>query len=160
MCKRPWRILGNSGRYLFLCYCLVLGALILTGCGAYKYGSLQSSQEADRIFEKNQLIPNHTYYYSGNQRIPFAIIGIDNNYSLRAGKAWKPFELDPTILNQLKYRMAHVYSLNPRGSWILDHEKNRVGIWYSSRSMTKVRIEKDRQIMVVAPEPPDLRGLP
>jgi hypothetical protein len=159
MCKKQWRVFETIGRYLYLCFSLALGALFLSGCGAYKYGSLQYSPEANQMFENNQLIPNYTYYYSGFQRIPYGIIGIDNNYSLRSG-TWKPFELDSKVLNQLKYRMAHVYSLNPRGSWILDHEGNRVGIWYSSKNVTKVRIEKNKQIVVVSPEPPDLRGIP
>jgi hypothetical protein len=161
MNKKQWCMFGATGRYLYLCLGLALAAFFLGGCGgAYKYGSLQYSPQADQKFEKNQLIPNYTYYYSGFQRVPYGIIGIDNNYSLRPSRAWRPFELDPTILNQLKYRMAHVYSLNPRGSWILDHEGNRVGIWYSSQNVTKVRVEKNRQIMVASPEPPDLRGIP
>ena len=159
MCKKQLRLFGTTGRYLYICFSLALGALFLSGCGAYKYGSLQYSSEANQMFESNQLIPNYTYYYSGFQRIPYGIIGIDNNYSLRSG-TWKPFELDPTVLNQLKYRMAHVYSLNPRGSWIMDHEGNRVGIWYSSQNVAKIRLEENMQISVAAPEPPDLRGIP
>ena len=161
MCKKQRRIFGTGGRYLYLCFCLALGALFLSGCGAYKYGSLQYSPEADQKFEKNQLIPDYTYYYTGFQRIPYAIIGIDNQYSLRPGrKTWKQIELNTTLLNQLKYRMAHVYSINPRGSWILDHEGSRVGIWYSSQNVSKIRIEQNRQITVTSPEPPDLRGIP
>jgi hypothetical protein len=56
--------------------------------------------------------------------------------------------------------MANVYSLDPRGAWILDAEGNRVGIWYSSQNQTKIKIEKDRQLVVLTPEPPDLRGIP
>jgi len=52
-----------------------------------------------------------------------------------------------------------VYSLNPRGAWILDHEGNRLGIWYSSQYQTLVKQEKDGRIVVVTPEPPDLRGV-
>jgi len=63
-------------------------------------------------------------------------------------------------LNQLIYRMEHVYSLEPRGAWILDQDGNRVGIWYSSRYQTTVKIEKDNYVVVVTPEPPDLRGIP
>jgi hypothetical protein len=159
MSKRHLRRFGTIGRYLYLCISLALGATFLDGCGPSSYGSLQYSPEANQMFENNQLIPNYTYYYSGFQRVPYGIIGIDNNYTLRSS-IWKPFELDPEVLKQLSYRMDQVYTLNPRASWILDQEGNRVGIWYSSQSATKIRIEENRQIVVLAPEPPDLRGIP
>jgi len=159
MSKRQLRVFGTTGRYLYLCVSLALGAISLVGCGPSNYGSLQYSPEANQMFENNQLIPNYTYYYSGFQRIPYGIIGIDNSYSLSSSR-WKPFELNPEVLNKLSYRMAQVYSLNPRGSWILDQEGNRVGIWYSSRNETKIKIKENRKIVVLAPEPPDLRGIP
>ena len=159
MCKNPMQAAEADIRFLLGCFVLVLVAKVLNGCGTSNYGSLQNSPEASQIFENNQLIPNYTYYYSGFQRIPYGIIGIDNSYALRSS-AWKPFELNPQVLNQLSYRMAQVYSLNPRGAWILDPAGKRVGIWYSSRNQTKIKIEKDNQVVVVTPEPPDLRGIP
>ncbi len=159
MFKKPSHESGSAGRWLYLCSSLVMGVMSIAACATSNYGSLQFSPEASQVFDNNQLIPNYTYYFSGFQRIPNGIIGIDNNYRLRSS-VWKPFELNPEVLNQLSYRMAQVYSLNPRGAWILDPEGHRVGIWYSSRNQTKIRIEKDRQIVVVAPEPPDLRGIP
>jgi len=159
MFNRQLRVTRTVGRFLLVWVIPVLGAVVLAGCGTSNNGRLQSSSEADQIFKNNQLLPDHTYYYSGFQRVPYGIIGIDNNFTLRSS-VWKPFELNPTVLKQLSYRMANVYSLDPRGAWILDAEGNRVGIWYSSRNQTKIKIEKDRQIVVVAPEPPDLRGIP
>ena len=159
MFNRQLRVTRTVGRFLLVWVSLVLGAVVLAGCGTSANGRLQSSSEADQIFKNNQLLPDHTYYYSGFQRVPYGIIGIDKNYTLRSS-VWKPFELNPTVLKQLSYRMANVYSLDPRGAWILDAEGNRVGIWYSSRNQTKIKIEKDRQIVVVTPEPPDLRGIP
>jgi len=159
MFNRQLRVTRTVGRFLLAWVSLVLGAMVLAGCGTSNNGRLQSSSEADQIFKNNQLLPDYTYYFSGFQRIPYGIIGIDNNYTLRSS-VWKPFELNPTVLKQLSYRMANVYSLDPRGAWILDAEDNRVGIWYSSRNQTKIKIEKDRQLFVLTPEPPDLRGNP
>jgi hypothetical protein len=159
MFKRKSGVPRITDHILRLCFILVVGTMVLSGCGTSNNGRLQNSREASQIFENNQLLPNHTYYYSGFQRIPYGIIGIDDTYTLRSSH-WRPIELNPTLLNQLKYRMAHVYSLNPRGAWILDPEGNRVGIWYSSQSTTRIRIEKNNQIVVVTPEPPDLRGIP
>ena len=154
MFNRQLCVTETAGRFLFVWFSLVLGAVVLAGCGATNYGRLQSSSEADQIFKNHQLLPDHTYYFSGFQRIPYGIIGIDNNYTLRSS-SWKPM-----VLKQLSYRMAHVYSLDPQGAWILDAEGNRMGIWYSSRNHTKIKVEKDKQVVVVTPEPPDLRGIP
>jgi hypothetical protein len=159
MFERKSSVTEKAGCILRLCFILVLGAMVLSGCGTSNNGRLQKSREASQIFKNNQVLPDYTYYYSGYQRIPYGIIGIDNTYTLRSNQ-WKPIELNPTLLNQLKFRMAHVYSLDPRGSWILDPEGNRVGIWYSSQNQTRIRILKDNQIVVLTPEPPDLRGIP
>jgi hypothetical protein len=149
--KKNWRFLSR-----------ILPALMITvlcGCGSSIYGRLQSSQEVTQAFRNNQILSDHQYYYSGFQRIPNGIIGIANRYRLRSSR-WKPIELNPTLLNQLAYRMDYVYNVQPRGAWILDHDGNRIGIWYSSIYQTKVLLEKDNNVVVVTPEPPDLRGNP
>ena len=148
-----------KGWFLFLNIILVLMIAVLSGCSSPNYGRLQSSHEVTQMFNNNQILSDHQYYFSGFQRIPYGIVAINNNYKLRSSR-WKPIELNPTILNQLAYRMSHVYSLEPRGAWILDPDGNRVGIWYSSRYQATVKMEKDNHVVVVSPEPPDLRGIP
>jgi len=159
MFKNNLIVQGAKGRFLFLSIILVLVMAVLSGCGSLNYGRLQSSPEVTQMFKNNQILSDHQYYFSGFQRIPYGIIGIDNGYRLRSSR-WKPTDLNPTILNQLVYRMEHVYSLEPRGAWILDPDGNRVGIWYSSVYQTTVIMEKDNFVVVVTPEPPDLRGIP
>lgn len=159
MCKKKIIYARATDRYLITSIFMVLVSGLLVGCGSPNYGRLQSSHEVTQVFKNNQILADHVYYYSGFQRIPYGIIAIGNKYTLRSSR-WKPIELDPTLLNQLTYRMRHVYSLEPRGAWILDPEGGRVGIWYSSRYQTTVIIEKDSQVVVVTPEPPDLRGIP
>ena len=136
----------------------ILMVLAFAGCSATASGRLQNSPEVTKVFQSYQILPNHQYYISGFQNIPFAIIAIDNNYQLRPSR-WKPIDMNTSGLSQLIYRMDMVYSLNPRGAWIVDHEGNRVGVWFSSQYQTVVRREKENQIVVLAPEPPDLRGI-
>ena len=152
-------IAGAKGCFLHLKIILVMTVAVLSGCGSPIYGRLQSSHEVTQMFKNNQILTDHQYYFSGFQRIPTGIVGIGNNYRLRSS-SWKPIDLTPTVLNQLAYRMLHVYSLEPRGAWILDHDGNRIGIWYSSSKQTTVKMEKDNTVVVVTPEPPDLRGIP
>jgi hypothetical protein len=151
-------VAAAATRSLFAILILALTALFLAGCIVPSYGRLQSDPEVTRVFEQSQILSNHQYYINGFQRVPYAIIAIDGRYQLRS-KRWQPIDIDGTTLNQLVYRMEHVYSLNPRGAWILDPEGNRLGIWYSSTYQTAVRREANNRIIVGAPEPPDLRGI-
>ncbi len=145
----------------FLIYSLILAtmAVIFAGCSAPIAGRLQNSPQVTEVFKGSRILPDHQYYISGFQRVPYAIIAVDNIYQLRDGH-WEPIDLDSTALSQLIYRMEQVYSLNPRGAWILDQAGNRLGVWYSSQYQTLVKREKDNRIVVVSPEPPDLRGIP
>ena len=146
-------------RLFFLGFLLAVLVPALSGCGPSVYGRLESSREVTEAFTGSQVLANHRYYYYGFQRIPYGIIGIDQNYTLRTSN-WKLIDMNPTLLNQLIYRMQHVYRVEPRGAWILDQEGNRLGIWYSSQYWTKVKLEKDNQVVVVTPTPPDLSGIP
>lgn len=159
MSKKELIVAGAPYRFFNTSIFIVLMLAMLSGCSSPSYGRLQSSHEVTQAFQNNQILADHLYYYSGFQRIPYGIIGIDNKFQLRSNR-WKPIDLTPTLLNQLAYRMRHVYSLEPRGAWILDPEGRRLGIWYSSRYQTTVIMEKDNQVVVVTPEPPDLRGVP
>ncbi len=159
MFKKNLIIAWATDWFFFASIILALMLPVLSGCSSNTYGRLQSSHEVTQAFQNHQIFSDHLYYYSGFQRIPYGLIGIDNRYRLRSSR-WRPIELNPTMLNQLIYRMHHVYSLEPRGAWILDQEGKRVGIWYSSRYQTTVIMEKDGQVVVVTPEPPDLRGIP
>ena len=159
MFKKKLIFTEAKGWFLFFNIILVLMMAIISGCGSPNYGRLQSSDEVTQMYKNNQILSDHQYYVSGFQRIPYGIVGIDNNYKLRSTR-WKPIELNPTVLNQLAYRMDIVYSLEPRGAWILGPDGNRVGIWYSSKNQTMVKLEKDNYVVVLTPEPPDLRGNP
>jgi hypothetical protein len=138
---------------------IFLITVFFVGCGSVTYGRLENSPEITLVFKNSQILSNFQYYISGFQRVPYAIIAIDSKYQLRSGR-WQPIDMDSSTLNQIVYRMDHVYSLTPRGAWIVDDKGNRLGVWYSSQYQTTVQREKDDQIMVVSPEPPDLRGVP
>ena len=138
---------------------LVLIALVFAGCTTPISGRLEGNPEVTEMFKNHQILANHQYYVAGDQRIPFAIIAIDNNYQLRSDR-WGAIDMNSTQLSQLIYRMEQVYAINPRGAWIVDNEGNRLGIWYSAQLQTLVKREKENRIVVARPDPPDLRGIP
>ena len=147
----------EAGRLIPVLF-LVWGAVFFLGCGSATYGRLEHSPEVTQVFEAGKILSDHQYYISGFQRIPYAIIAIDDNYQLRSGP-WQPLDLNSATLNQIVYRMDQVYSLTPRGAWIVGHEGRRLGVWYSSQYQTTVAWENNNQIKVASPEPPDLRGV-
>jgi hypothetical protein len=146
----------RDGRYHAITLVVLL---VCAGCATAPAGRLESNPEVTRAFQNNEIMPNHQYYISGFQTLPYAIIAVDENYQLRPSR-WTPIDMNPEVLNVLIYRMDQVYSLNPRGAWILDSEGNRLGAWFSSQYQTTIRRQKDDQITILAPDPPDLRGIP
>ena len=68
-------------------WCLTAGLVlisigIIAGCTS-KYGRIQRNTEVTELFETQQILPDHTYYYNGFEAIPYVIVGIDNQYTLR-----------------------------------------------------------------------------
>ena len=122
-----------------------------------KFGKLKRDAETTQIFETYQILPNHKYYISAWGNIPYAIIGIHENYTLRKG-LWKEVELTSQLLRSWVFQMEPIYGYPPYGSNILDHEGNRLGVWYSSKQWTTVIMEENNGVAVFTPEPPGFRG--
>ena len=132
---------------------------IAVWCGcASKYGTLERSSQITAIFETHQILSDHVYYYYGFQPIPYAIIGIDHKYTLR-GSGWTQIKLTPILLNQLSNRMRGVYAPMPYGARILGPNREGLGIWYSPRQLTAVRLASDNRIFIATPMPPEVQGI-
>jgi hypothetical protein len=127
-------------------------------CATQDHGKLQSSPEITKIFDGSKVLSDHLYYFSGLQGVPDAIIGIHPNFSL-ISRGWQPVDLTSSMLNTLVYRMRQVGMLNPRGSWILDSDGNRVGVWFAAQRQTAVALRQNNRVVVVPPETPRLRGI-
>jgi len=143
---RPWIV---AAIWLSLYFCL-------NACATPNNGTLQPSSEVTKIFEKNQILSDHLYYYSGLQGVPDAIIGVHPNYSLRSGR-WRQVDFTALTLKTWVFRMTAVPLTKPQGAWILDPEGNQIGIWFAAQRQTAVRLEQNNRIVVVPPAPPDLQ---
>jgi len=137
-----------------------LGLLfLLCSCAASNYGKLQPSPEITKIFDDYRILSDHSYYYSGLQGVPDAIVGIQSNYSLKS-KRWQPVDLTSLSLRKWVDRMTYVHMVTPRGALILGPDGNRIGVWYSARHQATVRVEQGNRVVIVPPLPPELRGVP
>ena len=137
-----------------------LGLLfLLCSCTTSNYGKLQPNPEITKIFNDNRILSDHSYYYSGLQGVPDAIVAIQSSYSLKS-RTWQPVDLTSPMLKKWVSRMTYVHLVRPRGAWILGPDGNRIGVWYSARHHATVRVEQGNRVVVVPPLPPELRGVP
>ena len=147
---------------IFIKMCLAaslvaLSVWMLGGCSAAsKNGRLRGNSAVTELFETQQILPDHSYYYNGFQAIPYAIVAIDNQYTLRSS-AWQQIKPDPDYLKQLVTRMQIVYAGIPQGAWIMGPNAERLGLWYSTERQTAVRLREDNSILLAAPVPPSMR---
>ena len=63
-------------------------ALEIPGIGtvnlpSFKYGKLKRDKDVNQTFQSAEVLPDHKYYISSQANIPYAIIGIENQYKLR-----------------------------------------------------------------------------
>ena len=154
----PFRFHQKSTKIFTVIMFCFISTTMFAGC-TEKYGGLTRSDEISDIFETNQILPDHRYYYNGFEAVPYAIVGIHNDYTLNSS-AWKKISLTPEILNKLTVRMQAAYSPLPRGAWINGPDGQRLGIWYSSERYTAVRLTPENQIKLAPPQPVELRGMP
>ena len=119
-------------------FLLVVILSLLSGCATTagkKSSGVVTSREATEIWHSYEVLPNYNYYISGAESRPWYIIGIDEKYKLTS-KNWKPVDLTPEMLNKWinYYRPRVGYDLKVYGSFILNPDGERVGLWYSMRT--------------------------
>ena len=117
---------------------LILILITLTGCSqtsGIKSSGVVHSREATDIWHSYEVVPNYNYYISGADSRPWYIVGIDDKYKLTS-KNWKPVDLTPEMLNKWinYYRPRVGYDLKVYGSFIVNPDGERVGLWYSMRT--------------------------
>lgn len=147
---------------VLVCYASTASALEFPslkslGLPSFKYGKLKRDRDVNHIFQTYRILPGHKYYTSGETNIPYAIIGVQNDYELRPG-LWHEIDLTTPLLRSWISQMDNIYGYPPYGSVILDNNGKRIGIWYSSKQWTTVIIEENNEIAILVPEAPGFRG--
>ena len=157
--RTPEESTGKIRLWLYAMIGLSLVGLLCSCSTTTNYGRLQSSHDITQLFEKAQVLSDHTYYYSGLQGVPDAIIGIHPKYALQA-KLWQQVDFSHLTLKKWTFRMNYVDLVAPRGAWILGPDGDRLGIWYSAERQTSVRLDKENRLVIAPPQPPQLKGIP
>jgi len=113
---------------------LSVAAAWVNGCTLANFGSLRTSAEVRRQFEKLEINPNYGYWYLNQENSPYAVVGLDREYGFSDGPQWRAVEADSTTFKKV---VGLVQSFPVPGSVtigynILDHQGRAIGVWYSS----------------------------
>ncbi len=143
----------------------ILGGLILFFSGRLRerYGSLRPSESVTRAYEQHELNPDSTYYSSGPDVYPHAVIGIDRSLILDSD-LWKQRNFDPetfreTIQNMQSRALSTMQMLH--GFEIVDQQGRRVGTWFSVLDVrTTIKMLKDNRIRIDTPPLPSVAESP
>ena len=142
---------------LLLLFSLSMAVLTMVSCsGKGNYGRLVPNDKVKSTFETYQLSPDYTYYYSGPDAYPRAVIGIRNEYHLES-KFWKAVDLTPTLLKrwlEIGGRPRQDFDLNRNGSEILTPDGRQIGIWYALKNWkdrARVEMIDDTTVAVSTP---------
>ncbi len=147
-------------------FLMVLAAVLSFGCASTGprtsgYGTLVESAQVRADFEKYIIRPNYTYYYSGADDYPNAVIGVDNRYAL-VSELWKKVDLTPAKLKDWVDDLIAVSVIPSAGMLhgydIVNESGAILGIWYSVIYATPriaVRMKGDNQFDLDTP-PVDL----
>jgi hypothetical protein len=139
---------------------VLVAVVFLLSCSALvesisgNYGKIRANKEVTDSFQNDRIKEDHTYYTSGPDSCPHAIIGIDKRHVL-VSTLWKERYLTPKIMKALVENMsskAREFGSMLHGFDILDNRGNDIGDRYSILSLrTNVRILGGNKIALSTP---------
>lgn len=149
--------LDNIKKRLILLGIIALSSAVFSGCGG-TYGQLRPSREVTSTFLQEQMLPGYNYYYDGREAIPYAVVGLRDDYVLNS-KFWTPVDQDTGQFGRLLDWLYGSDISDPRGAEILDPEGNQVGIWFSVYTYTRVEFGPEKQVNVFSPYTPSRHSI-
>lgn len=132
---------------------VLLAALFVAGCAAGSGARLDRSGEVLRDFLSGRVLEGYTYYTTGMQNNPDAILAIAPGYSLKTGR-WLKREMTPQLLRQMVGEMNATYNATISGllgSSVLSEEGETIGVWYSALGQTTVEMISATEVRVSPP---------
>ncbi len=138
-----------SGSFFLIIFLLVS----MAGCGpSTPSGKWLRSRDGGLAFENRTILPDHTYYFIGNEVTPEAIIAIDNKYTLKT-RVWSRVDITRKMLDDWMFWIDTRLSLAcPHyGGVILTPDGEKAGVWYSRKLISVVKTPKPGVLQVYAP---------
>ena len=138
-----------NARVLLLCSFIMI---FMWGC-LENYGRLKRSTDVTTAFENGQLPSEYHYHFLGRRNQPYAIMGLDPDWTLRS-KMWRTVQLNT---DEFKYMTKWVwedigYSRGGKyGAQILDPEFVKIGIIYTASWTATVKVDRATKTVEVMP---------
>jgi len=125
------------------------------------YGRLVINPSVKALFQRNEVLPDHQYFYTESSAWPRVIIGLHKDYTLQSD-FWHPEKVTPKRLKrwmdwEQDYKQKY---MGQNGSDILDKNGRKIGVWYAlknARDWGVVKMIDDRTVNIIlqtAPEYP------
>ena len=145
---------GSRPRPALTAYVL-LAALLLGACATANIGGVRHSEDVTRAFETYFVKPDYNYYHYNQENNPYAVVGLQKDYFIESPD-WRP--LDPKsdkfkkvidLVKDFPEGFSQSY-----GSYLLDPQGDRIGMWYSSLAPPGVRVDPEsKRVSINAPRP-------
>ena len=144
---------------------LLLLCFLAGGCATHQnQGKIVRSGEVTQLVESATVLPDHTYYYTGPEAEPDAIIAIDNRFTLQS-KYWikvdaaaeKLVDWNRIIDNAHRIPGEHGgirISSTYAGARIMTPDCREAGLWYSRHDHTVVQFPDASTIILYTPVDP------
>ena len=117
------------------------------------FGRFDSQLKVSDMFERGQVLENHTYYYIGPDAEPDAVLALHNAYTLTPS-LWKHIDMTASQLlswaEQIdnRHRTEDIYD----GAVILDGNGNKLGFWYSYLKWTTIKRGEGQRVTIYTPD--------
>lgn len=139
-----------------------LAVFLVIGCTrSTDFGTLVRSEEVKNTFESATVLPDHTYYYTGPEAKPAAIMALhdsftlanERNFWIRVDVSEEKLQMwNRIIQNDTRIKFPYY------GSRIITPDGRQAGVWYSKYDHTVIKTPDPRKIIVYAPDiPPERR---
>lgn len=126
--------------------------LLVAACGHPAY-VFHEDLRINEALESYRPLPGYTYYYSGPEDFPLAILGIRPEYRLKK-EFWIPVKLTEKKLQDWMEIIDNPHrnlQTRYRGKVIRTPEGEEIGIWYSPQEWSTVKMGEDREVTVYSP---------
>ncbi len=106
------------------------------------------------------VLPGYTYYTTGMENNPDAILGIKDGTTLKTER-WKERKMTGQLLRQMVGQMDSTYAAAAGllGSAVLNDQGEQIGVWYSPVGMTTVEMVGATEVRVSPPNAMEIEKL-
>jgi hypothetical protein len=127
--------------------------IFILGC-LENYGRLKRSTDVKKMFETGQLPSEYNYYFHGRRSQPYAVMGLEPDWTLRS-KIWRKVELNTEEFKHMTKWIWEDVGYDRQGKYgaqILDPEFVKIGIMYTAVWFATIKVDPATKTVEVMPQ--------